>query len=119
MTTLRDRLIAEREAKGWTGAELARQCKIAQSFVGALESRGQQNSKFLPEMAHALGVDAYWLKTGKGNKRGVAFDSLYDKHIAAVIEIMESLDLEGRITVKAKVEEWAKQSAAPPKQKRA
>ncbi len=72
MTTLSERLKKEREAKGWSQDDLAREAKIRQSFIGALEAKGQRTSGYLPEIAHALGVDAYWLKTGKGNKYGLS-----------------------------------------------
>ena len=71
MKTLAKRIKDERDSKEWSESELARRAGIRQSFIGALETKGQQNSKFLPEIAHALGVDAYWLKTGKGSKYGV------------------------------------------------
>lgn len=68
MKTLADRLKEERDARGWTQPELANRAKIAQSFVGALEAGNQKSSGWLPEIAHALGVDAYWLKTGLGRR---------------------------------------------------
>jgi transcriptional regulator with XRE-family HTH domain len=64
--TLKERLIAERERKGWTQEDLARSAGIRQSFIGALESSNQKTSGYLPEIAYALGVHAMWLKTGKG-----------------------------------------------------
>ena len=71
--TLADRMKAERIRRGWSQEDLAAKVKIRQSFIGALEAEGQKNSKWLPEIAHALGVSAYWLKTGKGDQgSGVA-----------------------------------------------
>jgi len=73
MKTLADRLKEERDARGWNQPELAREAGIAQSFVGALEAGNQKSSGWLPEIAHALRVDAYWLKTGRGQRTpGVA-----------------------------------------------
>ena len=67
METMSGRLKYARESLlGISQPELARRAGISQSFIGALESVNQQNSKYLPEIAHALGVSAYWLKTGKG-----------------------------------------------------
>ena len=68
MNTLASRLRSEREAKGWSQPELAKRSGVKQSFIGALEAENQKNSGWLPELANALGVDAYWLKTGKGKK---------------------------------------------------
>lgn len=70
MSLLSERLKSERDRAGLTQPELAQRVGIRQSFIGALETGAQKNSGFLPEIAHALGVDAYWLKTGKGNKHG-------------------------------------------------
>lgn len=70
MNDLAHRLKTEREAKGWTQPELAEKSRVKQSFIGALEARNQKNSSWLPELAYALGVDAYWLKTGKGARTG-------------------------------------------------
>lgn len=66
MNTLAERMKAIRDQKGWSQTELARRSGVKQSFIGALEAKNQKTSGFLPELAHALGVDAYWLKTGKG-----------------------------------------------------
>lgn len=68
MTTLAERLIAEREKQGLSQPELAAKAKISQSFIGALETGRQQSSGWLPEIAYALGLQAMWLKTGRGPK---------------------------------------------------
>lgn len=70
MNDLAERLKRERERKGWSQVEFAKNSGVKQSFIGALEARNQENSSWLPELAHALGVDAYWLKTGKGERLG-------------------------------------------------
>lgn len=89
MSSLSDRLRAERECKGWSQDDLAREAKIRQSFIGALESKGQKTSGYLPEIAHALGVDAYWLKTGRGNKHGSGF---FDEKQRLIIDAFPLLD---------------------------
>lgn len=68
MQTLAERLKTERERLGWSQPELARRAGVSQSFIGALEARNQKGSSWLPEIANALGVNAYWLKTGKGRR---------------------------------------------------
>lgn len=70
MKTLADRLKDERDALGWSQPELARRSGVKQSFIGALEAGNQKSSSWLPELAHALKVDAYWLKTGRGQRTG-------------------------------------------------
>lgn len=72
METLAERLKREREAKGWSQPELAKRSGVKQSFIGALEARNQGNSSYLPELANALGVDCYWLKTGRGRRSGAS-----------------------------------------------
>jgi transcriptional regulator with XRE-family HTH domain len=68
METLAERLRQERERLGWSQTDLARRSGVKQSFIGALEARNQESSGWLPELAHALGVDTYWLKTGNGRR---------------------------------------------------
>jgi len=113
MKTLAERLRKTREEKGFaTQQALADHLHIRQSFIGALESKGQESSKYMPEIAHALGVDAYWLKTGI--KTLVAGDQKIDD----VVEAMKLMSNEG----KAIVLHEAKKALADypiPKQKRA
>lgn len=70
MTTFSKRLKAAREAKGLTQGELAKAIgkPKGQSLIGNLESGGRNSTTFIPEIANALGVSAYWLKTGKGQR---------------------------------------------------
>lgn len=88
MEILAKRLKRLREAKGWSQPELARRAKISQSFVGALESGAQNNSKVLPEIAHTLGVDCFWLKTGLGSPAGPGVPN-----VAGVKMILDALPL--------------------------
>lgn len=46
---------------------LAARVHCSQSHIGHVESGRVESSKFIVEIAHELEVDAYWLKTGKGN----------------------------------------------------
>jgi transcriptional regulator with XRE-family HTH domain len=107
MSTLQKRLKDLRAAKGWTQEELAKKVGIRQSFIGALESSGQKGSAYLPEIAHALGVDAYWLKTGI--KTLVADDA----RINEVVSIMRGMSAEGKAITLYKAKEIAKDHQAP------
>ena len=69
METLADRLKHERNRQGWSQDDLAARAGVKQSFIGALEAGNQRTSGYLPEIANALGVDTYWLKTGKGRRQ--------------------------------------------------
>lgn len=63
--TLADRLKSSRKAAGKTQAEVADAVKMSQPAYQVLESGRVQRSAFLPLIAQYLGVDAYWLTTGK------------------------------------------------------
>lgn len=69
-TKLKDRVKAEREARGLTQDQLAKMIdkRKGQSFIGNIESGARAGTTFIAEIAHALGVSAYWLKTGKGER---------------------------------------------------
>ncbi len=101
MQKLKDRLKAEREALGWSQLELARAAKIRQSFIGALEAGNQKSSGYVPEIAHALGVDAYWLKTGKGHKHGAL--SSPPPEVAALADRIAKLPPSARQVIEAVV----------------
>ena len=45
--------------------------KKKQSFISNFETGARQGTSWVVEIAHALGVDAYWLKTGKGNRSAI------------------------------------------------
>lgn len=74
MDTFAKRLRAERKRCGFDQATLAKLCgHKGQSFISNLENEVNDCTPSIVELAHALGVDAYWLKTGKGDKfRGSA-----------------------------------------------
>lgn len=70
METLAERVIRLRTAKGWEQKDLVRESGLPQSTVASIEKadRGKARSP-LVEIAHALGVDAYYLKTGIGSPK--------------------------------------------------
>jgi len=72
METIGQRVIRVRNEKGWNQARLVRESKLPQSTIASIEndSRTKESSAII-EVAHTLGVDAYWLKTGKGSRGGV------------------------------------------------
>lgn len=67
--TVGDRIVQAREDKGWKRPDLVRESGIPYPTLAGLENGDQANSTFLPELAYALDVSAYWLKTGKGVKQ--------------------------------------------------
>lgn len=63
--SLKERLKESRSKAKKTQAEVAEAVKISQPAYQALESGKNQKSAFLPLIAQVLGVDPYWLTTGK------------------------------------------------------
>lgn len=65
--TIGDRVRKAREALGWGTPRLAKEVKVltSQSIQG-LESGESRGTKYVVELAKALGQDPEWLATGKG-----------------------------------------------------
>ena len=71
MEILGERLKRLRAAKGWTQEKLTTEAGVGQSTINGIEKGARQKMpSSLIEIAHALGVDAYWLKTGIGDMYG-------------------------------------------------
>ena len=75
MTTLGERVKSEREAKGWSQAELARRVtragySITQGGIAQIERRGDTEPKSIVQLAQALGVSVTWLQSNRGDKMG-------------------------------------------------
>lgn len=69
--TTGERVKRLRDARGWTQQQLADKAGVAQSTINGVEKGGRQKMpSSLIEISHALGVDAYWLKTGRGHRLG-------------------------------------------------
>lgn len=64
MDSLRERLIHARHAAQLTQAQVAQQAGMSQAAYQKLESGKAERSRFLPEIAKALGVSAMWLSDG-------------------------------------------------------
>src|SRR5690349_14131644 len=80
MTNIGERVKGEREAKGWSQAELARRVtragySITQGGIAQIERRGDTEPKSIVQLAQALGVSVTWLQSSRGDKtRGVTGD---------------------------------------------
>ena len=73
MSTLGERVKGEREAKGWSQAELARRVtragySITQGGIAQIERRGDTEPKSIVQLAQALGVSVTWLQSSRGEK---------------------------------------------------
>src|SRR5918993_2945926 len=80
MTNLGERVKAERRAKGWSQAELARRVtragySITQGGIAQIERRGDTEPKSIVQLAQALQVSVNWLQSVRGDKTaGVSAD---------------------------------------------
>jgi len=73
MSTLGERVKAERESRGWSQVELARRVthagyRITQGGIAQIERRGETEPKSIVQLAQALGVSVTWLQTNRGDK---------------------------------------------------
>lgn len=64
MITLGARVQYAREQKGWSQKELANKVAVSQQTISKLEDGKVEQSKYLIELAHALGVSMSWLRYG-------------------------------------------------------
>jgi transcriptional regulator with XRE-family HTH domain len=71
--TLGKRVREQRNARGWSQADLARRVSailrrpVSQVAIHHIESRGNVNPRFVVELAQALGVSLSWLREGRGD----------------------------------------------------
>lgn len=76
MTTVGERVKAEREAKGISRAELAKRIGAkGESYISELELGGIKKGGRLHRIAEELGLNVHWLETGKGPQYPFAPDS--------------------------------------------
>jgi transcriptional regulator with XRE-family HTH domain len=108
--------IARKEA-GLTQAELSVKAGIKQPTLSELERGDSRSSTSLPSIAAALGVNAFWLETGRGSKKpGVDLpsgDSSFAQEVSELIAIYGQLDLAWR----RKVIHLARMGLPPPEKK--
>lgn len=110
MDTLAERLISAREAADLTQTQLGKKVGAGQSLISNLENGENRSSTKLPEIAHALNVSAYWLKTGKG-ERSPSGLSPEEQRILAGFRLMgEELRASWLGTADTKIAEAAAQS---------
>src|SRR5215212_1732876 len=73
MTTVGERVKAERRAKGWSQAELGgggskAGYSITQGGIAQIERRGETEPKSIVQLAQALGLSVNWLQSTRGDK---------------------------------------------------
>lgn len=113
METLGERIRRLREAKGYSQGELGRLIGAGQSTISTLEKDGRTKRPDLILLAHALGVDAYYLKMG--------VESLLcgDSAIHEVAKLMQGMSSEGKAIVLDKARDMEKQYPKRSKEKAA
>ena len=101
--TLGPRLARLRIAKGLTQTQLGKLAGAGQSTIATLEKDGRTKTPgSIVEIAHVLGVDAYYLKHGVRSL--VAGDKIIDQ----VVELMSHTEKHGRTVVLDKAVEMQK-----------
>lgn len=74
MNTLGERVKAEREARDWSQAELAKRVvragakSMGQVGIHKIETKGDSEPKTIVSLARALGLNVRWLQEGRGEK---------------------------------------------------
>jgi phage repressor protein C with HTH and peptisase S24 domain len=86
MSTIGDRVKAEREGKGWSQAELARRVtqagySITQGGIAQIERRGETEPKSIVQLAQALGLSVHWLQSGRGDRTAGALPPMEDAQL--------------------------------------
>lgn len=72
LESMGDRVRRRRRELGWSQVELAHRANVSQQTITALETGATERSRYLPDIAEALGVDEEWLQTGIGGGLGTA-----------------------------------------------
>lgn len=94
------RLKLSRKNAGITQKELALGAGISQSTICQIESGSTSFGKYLPAIAKVLGVDAYWLQTGREDSASVKINQLClapatSKISKTFIDNFQKLDING------------------------
>jgi len=95
METFGQRVRRLREIKGLTQGQLARLAGFShQSAIGNIEAGKREGSRNLASLAVALGVDPYYLETGKGNPSGMSEEAVQ------VAKLFDSLPEDDRLRLR-------------------
>lgn len=85
-----ERIRKTREEIDKTQEWLCEKVGFKQPTLSQLENGDSAGSKYLPAIAAALGVNAYWLQTGRGSKHPI--QSISPKELQLVIAYREATD---------------------------
>lgn len=104
MSDLKERLVSARRSAGLTQQALADAIGLRQSSYADIETGKIKSTTKLPQIAKVLGVDAYWLATGKGARNTPASDP----RLSAILEFFDTLDDKGKEFLVRQAEEIAR-----------
>lgn len=90
--TLAHRLTQSRAAIGMSQEQIAHAIGITQPSYSALERGTSKSTSKIGSLAHVLGVDAYWLETGEGTRRGNVAESRGVYRLAGDRRLLRLLD---------------------------
>ena len=94
MSFLKDRLKEARAEAKLTQQALGKRLGVPQSTIAALETGEHKTARNIAEIAAALGVEALWLSSGQGPKRGNGTSTYIDHGIPPhVISLAQKLAL--------------------------
>lgn len=97
MTTLANRIKMEMERLGITQEQLAERANVSQALIHKLISGKAKESRKMPQLAAALGVNTDWLATGKGNKSiSPCADPIHEKIMRIMVATKYALDETGK-----------------------
>lgn len=85
LETLGARIRYMRTVLAISQTELAKRAKITQPVISELESGKAQTSGHTASIAHALGVNAYWLETGRDEMPQFEGDALDEQVVIPMI----------------------------------
>lgn len=103
METLGERISRIRNLRRLSQTQLGNMAECGQSTISMLENNERTERPDLILIAHALGVDAYWLKTGIEPIIGG------DKRINEVVRLMQETSEPGRAVVLDKARDMARE----------
>ena len=98
LTSFSARVFHARNASGMTAAEAARKSGMSAPSWHGLENTNTF-SRHVFRVADVLGVNPRWLATGKGPMKEQVADFTLAEVVGALMELVETLDAEGRAAV--------------------
>jgi transcriptional regulator with XRE-family HTH domain len=105
MTTFAERIKIEMDRKGFTQEKFAEKAGVSQALIHKLVSGKALESRKISQLASALGVNADWLATGRGNKSITpANDPTHDKIMRILMITKDAIDVSGREFSQEKLE---------------